>query len=123
MEVAAAAQPPVCKILDYGKFKFEEAKRSRAAKKKAHSGEIKGIRMRPGMEAHDFDVRLKATRKFLEEDHKVQATLIFRGREYLHAEIGRSLLDKLAEGVSDIGVVERAPLLEGRRMSMVIAPK
>lgn len=123
VEVAASAQPPVCKILDYGKFKFEESKRSKQAKKKAHSGEIKGIRMRPGMEPHDFDVRLRATRKFLEEDHKVQATLIFRGREYMHAELGRNLLDKLAAGVADIAQVERPPLLEGRRMSMVLAPK
>lgn len=123
LEVAATAQPPVCRILDYGKHKFEEAKKSKAARKKAHSMEVKGIRMRPGMDVHDFNVRLNATRSFLEDGHKVQATLIFRGREAAHAEIGRAVLDRLAQGVSEIGQVERPPLLEGRRMIMVLAPK
>ena len=123
VEIAPTAQPPVCKILDYGKYKFDEAKKQRQTRKKAHTVDIKGIRMRPGMEAHDFDVRLKATQKFLEEGHKVQATLIFRGREHQHSEIGRALLDKLATGVSDVGQVERPPFLEGRRMSMLLAPK
>lgn len=123
VEVAATAQPPVCRILDYGKHKFDEAKKQKDSRKKSHSVEVKGIRMRPGMAAHDFDVRLRATQKFLEDGHKVQATLIFRGREASHAEIGRALLDKLATGVSEIGQVERPPLLEGRRMSMLLAPK
>ena len=99
------------------------AKKQRHTRKKAHTVDIKGIRMRPGMEAHDFDVRLRATQRFLEEGHKVQATLIFRGREHQHSEIGRALLDKLATGVSDVGQVERPPFLEGRRMSMLLAPK
>jgi translation initiation factor IF-3 len=123
VEVAPTAQPPVCRILDYGKYKFDESKRQRQARKKAHSQEIKGIRMRPGMETHDFNVRLNATQKFLEDGHKVQATLIFRGREHLHADLGRALLDRLAEGVSSVGQVERPPVLEGRRMSMLLAPK
>jgi translation initiation factor IF-3 len=123
VEVAPNAQPPVCRILDYGKWKFDEAKRQKQARKKAHTVEIKGIRMRPGMEMHDFEVRLRSTQKFLEEGHKVQATLIFRGREHLHSEIGRALLDRLAEGVSAVGQVERPPVLEGRRMSMLLAPK
>jgi len=123
VEIAPTAQPPVCKILDYGKYKFDEAKKQRQTRKKAHTVDIKGIRMRPGMEAHDFDVRLKAAQRFLEEGHKVQATLIFRGREHQHSEIGRALLDKLATEVSSVGQVERPPLLEGRRMSMLLAPK
>ncbi len=122
VEVAPTAQPPVCRVLDYGKYKFDEAKKQKEARKHAHSMEVKGIRMRPGMAAHDFDVRLKAAHGFLEEGHKVQATLIFRGREAMHSEIGRSVLDRLAQGVSDVGQVERPPLLEGRRMSMLLAP-
>jgi translation initiation factor IF-3 len=123
LEVAPTAQPPVCKILDYGKYKFDESKKAKATRQKAHAMEVKGIRMRPGMEAHDFKVRLEATQRFLSEKHKVQVTLIFRGREAAHAEIGRALLQRLADEVSAIGQIERAPLLEGRRMIMVLAPK
>ncbi len=123
VEVAPMAQPPVCRILDYGKFKYEESKKQKDARKKSHTVEIKGIRMRPNMDVHDFQVRLKDAHRFLEEGHKVQATLIFRGREASHSEIGRNLLMKLAEGVAEVGVVERAPLLEGRRMTMLLTPK
>jgi translation initiation factor IF-3 len=123
VEVAPMAQPPVCRILDYGKHKYEEAKKQRQARKNAHVTEIKGIRMRAGTEAHDLDFKLKDAIRFLQEGHKVQVTLIFRGRETAHPEIGRAQLDRLAQGANQVGVVERPPQMEGRRMTMLLAPK
>jgi len=123
VEVAPAAQPPVCKILDYGKFKYDTAKKQRDAKKKAHTVDIKGIRMRYGTEAHDLDYRVKDARRFLEEGNKVQVTLIFRGREMSHPEIGKAQLEKLTLAVADVGVVERPPAMEGRRMTVLLTPK
>lgn len=123
VEVAPMAQPPVCRILDYGKFKYDQAKKQKEAKKKAHTVDIKGIRMRYGTEAHDLEYRAKDARRFLEEGDKVQVTLIFRGREMAHPEIGKQQLEKLSAAVEDIAVVERAPAIEGRRMTMLLAPK
>lgn len=123
VEVAPAAQPPVCRILDYGRFKYETAKKTREAKKKAHQTEIKGIRMRYGTETHDLDYRIKDARRFLEEGNKVQVTLIFRGREVSHPEIGKGQLDRLVQALADIAVVERPAVLENRRMTLLIAPK
>lgn len=123
VEVAPTAQPPVCRILDYGKFKYDQSKKTKEAKKKAHSTEVKGIRMRYGTEAHDLDYRVKDARRFLEEGNKVQVTLIFRGREVSHPEIGKAQLEKLTAAVSDVGVVERPPVLEGKRMTVLLAPK
>jgi translation initiation factor IF-3 len=123
VEVAPQAQPPVCRILDYGKFKYDQSKKQKEAKKKAHTVDIKGIRMRYGTEAHDLDYRVKDARKFLEEGNKVQVTLIFRGREMSHPEIGRAQLEKLTQAVADVGVVERPPVMEGRRMTLLLTPK
>lgn len=123
VEVAPTAQPPVCRILDYGKFKYDQSKKTKEAKKKAHTTEVKGIRMRYGTEAHDLEYRVKDARRFLEEGNKVQITLIFRGREVSHPEIGKAQLDKLTSAVSDVGVVERPPVLEGKRMTVLLAPK
>jgi translation initiation factor IF-3 len=123
VEVAPTAQPPVCRILDYGKFKYDQSKKSREAKKKAHSAEVKGIRMRYGMDAHDLDYRAKDARRFLEEGDKVQVTLIFRGREMSHPEIGKQQLDKLINALADVASVERPAVMEGRRMTLVLAPK
>jgi translation initiation factor IF-3 len=123
VEVAPTAQPPVCRILDYGKFKYDQSKKTKEAKKKAHTTEVKGIRMRYGTEAHDLEYRVKDARRFLEEGNKVQVTLIFRGREVSHPEIGKAQLEKLTSAVSDVGVVERPPVLEGKRMTVLLAPK
>jgi translation initiation factor IF-3 len=123
VEVAAQAQPPVCKILDYGKFKYDTAKKNREAKKKSHTVDIKGIRMRYGTEEHDLQYRVDNARKFLEDGDKVQVTLIFRGREVSHPEIGRAQMEKLTQAVSDIAVVERPPVMEGKRMTLLLSPK
>jgi translation initiation factor IF-3 len=123
VEIAPTAQPPVCRILDYGKYKYDQSKKQKEAKKKAHTVDVKGIRMRYGTEAHDLDYRIKDARRFLEEGNKVQVTLIFRGRETSHPEIGRAQLEKLTQAVSDVAVVERPPMLEGRRMTVLLAPK
>jgi len=123
VEVAPDAQPPVCRILDYGKFKYDQAKKQREAKKKTHTFDIKGIRMRYGMDVHDFDYRSKDARRFLEEGDKVQVTLIFRGREMSHPEIGKAQLERLVASLQDVAVVERPPVMEGRRMTLLLAPK
>jgi translation initiation factor IF-3 len=123
VEIAPTAQPPVCKILDYGKFKYDSSKKQKEAKKKSHTTDVKGIRMRYGTEAHDLEYRIKDARRFLEEGNKVQVTLIFRGREMSHPEIGRGQLEKLTTAVADVGAVERPPVMEGKRMTVLIAPK
>lgn len=123
VEIAPTAQPPVCKILDYGKYKYEQSKKQKEAKKKSHTVDVKGIRMRYGTEAHDLEYRVKDTIRFLEEGNKVQVTLIFRGREVSHPEIGRAQLEKLAQQVAEVGSVERPPVLEGKRMTLLLTPK
>jgi translation initiation factor IF-3 len=123
VEIAPTAQPPVCRILDYGKYKYETSKKTKEAKKKAHTVDVKGIRMRYGTEAHDLEYRVKDTIRFLQEGNKVQVTLIFRGREVSHPEIGRAQLEKLAQLVSEAGTVERPPVLEGKRMTLLLTPK
>lgn len=123
VEVAPQAQPPVCRILDYGKFKYDQSKKQKDARKKAHTVDVKGIRMRYGTEPHDLDYRVKDARRFLEEGNKVQVTLIFRGREMSHPEIGKAQLERLAAAVADVGVVERPPAIEGRRMTLLLTPK
>jgi translation initiation factor IF-3 len=123
VEVAPMAQPPVCRILDYGKYKYDQAKKTKEAKKKAHNVEVKGIRMRYGTEAHDLEYRVATARRFLEEGNKVQVTLIFRGREVSHPEIGKAQLEKLTQAVAEVSVVERPPVLEGKRMTVLLSPK
>jgi translation initiation factor IF-3 len=123
VEIAPNANPPVCRILDYGKYKYEESKKQKDARKSQHTVEVKGIRLRPTIDPHDFSYRTEDARRFLAKRNKVQVTLIFRGREASHAEIGRAQMEKLAEAVADVGVVERPPILDGRRMTMLLAPK
>jgi translation initiation factor IF-3 len=123
LEVSPTANPPVCKIMDYGKFKYDEQKKKRDTQKKSKTTEIKGIRLRPGTDEHDIQYKVRDAHRFLKEGDKVQVTLIFRSREASHPEIGRAQLARLAEGTSDIAVVEQAPTLEGRRMTMLLAPK
>lgn len=123
VEVAPTANPPVCRILDYGKFKYDEAKKQKDARKNAHTVEVKGIRLRPGIDPHDFSYRTDDARRFLEQKNKVQVTLIFRGREMAHPEIGRGQMEKMAQALADISVVERPPVIDGRRMTMLLSPK
>jgi translation initiation factor IF-3 len=121
IEVAATADPPVCRIADLGKFKFEQDKRARDAKKNQHVSEVKEVRLRPRTDDHDLQVRVRAARRFLEEGHKVKVEVRFRGREASHPEVARDQIGRIAAGVADIAIVERAPSLEGRSMFAILA--
>ena len=123
VEVAPGAEPPVCKILDYGKFKYENQKRKNEAKKKQKVIEVKEIKMRPGIDDHDYDVKMRAIHRFLEEGDKVKVTMRFRGREMVHQELGVKVLDKVKADLDALAKVESHPKLEGRQMIMVVAPK
>jgi translation initiation factor IF-3 len=121
IEVAASADPPVCRIADRGKFKFEQDKRAREAKKHQHVSEVKEVRLRPRTDDHDLQVRVRAARRFLEEGHKVKVEVRFRGREATHPEVAREQIGRIAEGVADIASLERAPAMEGRTMFAILA--
>jgi len=123
VEVAPMARPPVCRIMDFGKFKFEQAKAARAAKKKQKVIELKEIKFRPGIDDHDFDFKVRHAREFLAEGNKVKVTMMFRGRQMAHPELGREVLDKVAEGLGDIAKVEQEAKLEGKNMTMLLTPK
>ena len=122
VEVAPNADPPVCKILDYGRFKFQTQKKAAEARKKQKTFEVKEIKMRPNIDTHDYDVKMKAIKKFFDEGDKVKVTLRFRGREMAHQNLGMELLNKVKVDTSDIAKVEAEPKLEGRQMVMVLAP-
>lgn len=121
IEVAANASPPVCRIADLGKFRFEQDKRARDAKKNQHVSEVKEVRLRPRTDEHDLQVRVRAARRFLEDGHKVKVEVRFRGREASHPEVARAQIASIAEGVADIAIIERAPSLEGRTMFAILA--
>ncbi|HHY47118.1 MAG TPA: translation initiation factor IF-3 [Firmicutes bacterium] len=123
VEVAAAAKPPVCRLIDYGKYKYEQAKRERDARKKQRVMDIKEVRMTPNIEGHDFAVKVRSAQRFLREGDKVKASVRFRGREIVHADIGRALLEDLASELGDLAVVEKAPSVEGKTMIMILSPK
>jgi len=123
VEVAPTARPPVVRIMDYGKFKYEEARKARQARKKQHQILIKEVKFRPGIEPHDFDFKIRHARRFLEEGNKVKVTMMFRGRQIAHPEAGREVMVKVAEVLDDLGKVEQMPSMEGRTMIMVVAPK
>ncbi len=123
VEVAPQADPPVCRIMDYGKYKYEQAKREKEARKNAKTVTVKEVKLRPKIEDHDFNTKLKHARRFLDNGDKVKVTIMFRGREIVHPELGREVLDRLAEEISDIGVIESRPNLEGRNMVMMVAPR
>ncbi|MCD6526383.1 MAG: translation initiation factor IF-3 [Desulfuromonas sp.] len=122
VEVSPSAKPPVCRIMDYGKFKYQQQKRAAEAKKKTARVELKEVKLRPKTEIHDFKVKVKNVRRFLDAGNKVKVTIMFRGREVTHPEFGRELLKRVAEEVADIGVVEFFPSMQGRFMHMVMAP-
>jgi translation initiation factor IF-3 len=123
VEVAPMARPPVVKIMDYGKYKFEEAKAARAAKKKQHVIHLKEVKFRPGIDDHDFDFKTRHAREFLGEGNKVKVTMMFRGRQMAHPELGKAVLDRVASALADVGKVEQEAKLDGRNMIMVLAPK
>ncbi|HSJ16081.1 MAG TPA: translation initiation factor IF-3 [Longimicrobiales bacterium] len=123
VEVAPSARPPVVRIMDYGKFKYEEARKARAARKKQHQILIKEVKFRPGTEPHDFEFKLRHARRFLEEGNKVKVTLMFRGRQMAHPEHGREVLDRVAKELDEIGKVESMPSMEGKLMVMIVAPR
>ena len=123
VEVAPLARPPVAKIMDYGKFKFEEAKAARAAKKKQHVIHLKEVKYRPGIDDHDFAFKTRHAREFLQDGNKVKVTMMYRGRQMAHIDLGRAVLDRVANELKDIAKIEQDPKLEGRNMSMVLAPK
>jgi len=123
VEIAAAADPPVCKILDLGKFKYEIQKKKNEARKKQRIIEVKEIKMRPGIDEHDYQVKLRNMRRFLEEGDKVKVTIRFRGRELVHQDLGLKVLDRVREELDDLGKVEQHPKIEGRQMVMVLASR
>lgn len=123
MEISPAAKPPVCKIMDYGKYKYEQSKREKEAKKKQKIISVKEVKLRPSIEDHDFEVKAKNAARFLKDGDKVKATIIFRGREIVHTQLGQKLLKRLAEHVKDFSQVERQPKLEGKNMIMILTPK
>ena len=123
VEVAPMARPPVVKIMDYGKYKFEEAKAARAAKKKQHVIEVKEIKFRPGIDDHDFDFKVRHMREFLKEGNKVKVTMMFRGRQMARLDLGKAVLDRVAEQLVDVGKIEFDARVEGRTMTMVFGPK
>jgi translation initiation factor IF-3 len=124
IEVAAEAQPPVCRIVNYGKFKYEQSKREREAAKKHKQSDLKGIKMFPHIDLHDFDVKLRSTLKFLQDGDKVKVTVAFKGREITHPEFGRELLDKIIVATNEIGAqVEKPPSMDGRQMIMILSPR
>ena len=123
VEVSPNSAPPVCKILDYGKFKYEAQKRANQARKKQKTFDVKEIKMRPGIEQHDYEVKMRAIAKFLEAGDKVKVTMRFRGREMAHQEIGMGVLMRVRTDLEKMAKVEQVPKLEGRQMTMVVAPR
>jgi translation initiation factor IF-3 len=123
VEIAAGASPPVCKILDYGKYKYELQKKAADARKKQKVILVKEIKMRPSIDVHDYDVKMRQMKTFLDEGDKVKVTLRFRGREMAHQELATKLLDRVTGDLKDLAKIEQYPRLEGKQMSMVVAPK
>nr|WP_231879057.1 translation initiation factor IF-3 [Rhodobacter xanthinilyticus] len=123
VEISPTAVPPVCKIMDYGKFKYEQQKREAEARKKQKIIEIKEVKFRPGTDTHDYEVKMRSVMRFLEDGDKVKITLRFRGREMAHQQLGLELLNRVKDDVGEAGKVESMPKLEGRQMVMMIAPK
>jgi translation initiation factor IF-3 len=123
VEVSPNAQPPVCRIMDYGKFKYQMSKKQQEAKKKQVQVQVKEVKIRPKTDDHDLDFKVKHVRRFLEEGNKAKVTLVYRGREITHQDIGRAVIDKFAAELADVGVVEVQPRVDGRQLFMIIAPK
>ena len=123
VEIAPNADPPVCKILDFGKYKYEEQTKKNEARKKQKIIEVKEMKMRPGIDEHDYQVKIRNMRRFIEEGDKVKVTIRFRGRELAHQDLGLKVLDRVREELDEVSKVEQVPKIEGRQMVMVIAPR
>ncbi|RDI59435.1 translation initiation factor 3 (bIF-3) [Microvirga subterranea] len=123
VEIAPNSAPPVCKILDYGKYRFLEQKKAAEARKKQKTVEVKEVKLRPGIDDHDYDVKMRAMKSFFEEGNKVKITLRFRGREMAHQDLGLKVLDRVKSDVGDLAKVEQEPNFEGRQVVMVLAPR
>ena len=123
VEVAPEAQPPVCRIMDFGKYKYTQSRRLKEARKKQTTIQVKEVKMGPKTEKHDFDFKLKHVRRFLEEGHKAKVTVRFKGREMAHTELGWKMLHKMVEAVADIAVTENNPRMEGRMLHIMLSPK
>ena len=123
VKIAPQARPPVCKIMDYGKYRFEQSKKEREFRKNQKVITVKEVRLSATIEDHDIDVKLKNAIKFLKEGNKVKATIRFRGRQITHSEIGRQVMTEFAERIKEYGTIDKAPMIEGRNMSMFISPK
>ncbi len=123
VEIAPQASPPVCKLLDYGRFKYQSQKKAAEARKNQKVVEIKEVKLRPGIDDHDYDTKMKQSRRFFEEGDKVKVTLRFRGREMAHQGLGIQLLERVKAEVGDIAKVESEPRLEGKQMIMILAPR
>ncbi len=123
VEIAPQGKPPVCRIMDFGKYKYEQSKREKEARKNQRTITVKEVKLRPGIEEHDFNTKARNAERFLKEGDKVKVTLMFRGREIVHPHLGQQILRRMAEQVQDFAVLERAPKLEGRNMIMILTPK
>jgi len=123
VEVSPGADPPVCKIIDYGKLKYETQKKKAEARKKQRTIDVKEIKMRPGIDDHDYDVKMRSINRFLGDGDKVKVTLRFRGREMVHQDLGMKVLERVKEDLDAIAKVEQFPKMEGRQMTMVMAPR
>ncbi len=122
VEISPNSNPPVCKIMDFGKYKYEQQKKEAEARKKQKTIDVKEIKFRPNTDTHDYEIKMRSVKKFLENGDKVKVTLRFRGREMAHVELGRNLLERVVVDVSDLGKVDEIPKVEGRQMVMVINP-
>ena len=123
VEIAPNSAPPVCKILDYGRFRFLEQKKQAEARKKQKTVEVKEIKLRPGIDKHDYETKMKAVRRFFEEGDKVKLTMRFRGREMAHTDLGMRLLERVKAETAELAKVESEPMMEGRQMAMILAPR
>ena len=123
VEVAPTARPPVVRIMDYGKFKYEQARKARESRKKQHQVKVKEIKLRPKIEDHDLSFKAGHARRFLGEGNKVKVTMRFRGREMTHTELGAEVLEQFAQALADVGQIEETPKMEGRNMTMVLGPR
>lgn len=123
VKIAPQSKPPVCKIMNYGKYRFDQMKKEKEAKKKQKTMEVKEVRLSPNIDSHDLETKQKNAAKFLEKGDKVKVSVRFRGREMTHTEIGREVLNQFAEGISEVGAIEKAPKMEGRSMVMFLMPK
>lgn len=123
VEIAPQSRPPVCRLMDYGRYKYEQSKKDREHRKKSKSAEVKEVRMSPKTDRHDVEVKMRSAERFLREGDRVKVNIRFRGREIVHANLARERLLSMAESLSEVGMIDRAPYIEGRQMSMILAPK